>query len=75
MESKDTALYKVLAADYFQIPQVDILKFIRSPMRRRGAQARDLLLKFLVYFSSGKNDIKFDSPEKFSRAFEAISGF
>ncbi|MCX5678210.1 MAG: ATP-dependent DNA helicase [Candidatus Omnitrophica bacterium] len=73
-ESKDTALYKVLAADYFRIPQADLLRFINYAYekRKRAPGSKTLLTEFLSYFSSEKDDLRLASPEKSRRAFEAV---
>jgi len=73
-EAKDTALYKVLSADYFGIPQPDILTFLQYVgNKRRAEKARVTVLgEFLSYFSSDRSDIVFRSPEAMRRAAGAI---
>ncbi len=65
-ELKDLALYKVLSSDYLRIPQVDILRFI-SYVNKENLKDKDgwstILEEFLRYFSSKRNDIKFEKPQ------------
>lgn len=65
-EVKDLALYKMLSADYFEIPHVDILRFISyvNNKNRREKTSVTLLEEFLKGFSS---------KQVFRRAHDAIS--
>jgi DNA helicase-2/ATP-dependent DNA helicase PcrA len=72
---KDMALYKILSADYFEIPQGDILRFldrINSERDKDYGRRVSLTAEFLSYFGSDKDDIKFNSKQKLKRAYEAI---
>lgn len=73
-ESKDTALYKVLIADYFGIPQADILRFVNfaHKERKRTDGEKTLLSAFFAYFSSDRDELKLEAPERFKRAFEVV---
>ena len=78
-EPKDTALYKVLAADYFRIPQADLLRFVNYAYenRKRSETGKTLLTEFLAYFSApqsgeGRDRLKLASSERSRLAFEAI---
>lgn len=80
LDAKDTALYRVLAADYMEIPQSDILKFIHhtNEKRRRSENGVSLLSEFLDRFSPrsripSDDALKLKSPGNFRRAGEAIS--
>ncbi len=74
VESKDTALYKVLVADYFGIPQADILRFVNfaHEERKRPDGEKSLLAAFFAYFSSDRDELKLEAPGRFKRAFEVI---
>lgn len=73
-ESKDTALYKVLIADYFGISQADILRFVSfaHKERKRPDGEKTFLAAFFAYFSADRDELKLEAPEKFKRAFEVI---
>ncbi|MBU1809435.1 MAG: ATP-dependent helicase [Candidatus Omnitrophica bacterium] len=73
-ESKDTALYKVLIADYFGIPQADILRFVNFAHieRKRPDGEKTLLSAFFAYFSADRDELKLEAPERFKRAFEVV---
>ena len=74
-ETKDLILYKVLTADYLEIPQADILAFINHVNRAKHSPERSrphLLEEFLNYFSSGKDGIHLKERVKLVRAAEAI---
>lgn len=74
-EACDLALYKVLSSDYFEIPQIDMLRFI-SFVNNKKSRSKDekvtLLGEFLKYFDKNKDDIKFDDYEKLSKAAYAV---
>ncbi|MDD5495913.1 MAG: ATP-dependent DNA helicase [Candidatus Omnitrophica bacterium] len=56
-ELKDLALYKVLTADYFEIPTKEILQFIlhlNAKREKDKSQKKTLLSEFLSYFGEGK---------------------
>ena len=72
---KDLALYKVLSADYFRIPQSDILRFINfvnAKSADRRANPTTILTEFLGYFESGGDEIKFKDPPKIRKAADTI---
>ncbi|MDD5437069.1 MAG: ATP-dependent helicase, partial [Candidatus Omnitrophica bacterium] len=72
---KDLALYKVLSADYFEIPHSDILRFINFVNQRalRGKPGvTTILTEFLEYFGSKGKDIKFKEPSRISGAAGVI---
>ena len=76
-EASDLVLYKVLTADYLEIPLVDALKFIRYANDAKRAEeiacSKTLLEGFLTYFLSPKNDdIEFENRDKLIRAAHAI---
>ena len=73
-ESKDLALYKVLSADYFEIPHIDILRFISFVNKKKRLEAPEatILEEFLDYFSSDRKEIKFEDQEKLYAAAQAI---
>ncbi|MDD5428837.1 MAG: ATP-dependent DNA helicase, partial [Candidatus Omnitrophica bacterium] len=74
---KDLALYKVLSADYFRIPQSDILRFINFVNKKSSDRRSDpttLLTEFLDYFESAKNEIRFKEPAKMRKAAGTIMG-
>ncbi|MDD3905084.1 MAG: ATP-dependent DNA helicase [Candidatus Omnitrophica bacterium] len=73
---KDLALYKILSADYFEIPQSDILRFLNFVNARSADRALDpttILTEFLDYCESGKSTVKFKDPARFRKAAEAIA--
>ncbi|MFH0764267.1 MAG: ATP-dependent DNA helicase [Candidatus Omnitrophota bacterium] len=74
-EAKDLALYKVLAADYLEIPHVDVLRFLSyaNTARKNGGRST-VLEEFLSYFQKAKSEIKFEAPEKMRRAASMIGG-
>ncbi|MCX5686870.1 MAG: ATP-dependent DNA helicase [Candidatus Omnitrophica bacterium] len=69
-EGKDLALYKVLTADYLEIPHVDVLRFLSYAnfTRKKNADNSTVLEEFLSYFQNAKSDIKLEAPEKMRRA-------
>ncbi|MFH1190457.1 MAG: ATP-dependent DNA helicase [Candidatus Omnitrophota bacterium] len=74
-EAKDTALYKVLTADYFGIPQADILRFVAdaNERRKRSVEGSGTLLAALFeYFSQERPAPGLKAPGRFKRAFEVI---
>ncbi len=75
-EQKDLSLYKVLTADYFQIPQADVLRFISFVNNKKKTAAdKDMTIlgEFLNYFGSRKTDIKLEKPDRMRQAAEVIS--
>jgi len=73
---KDLALYKVLSADYFEIPQSDILKFlnfVNVKRRLKDAGHTTVLTEFLSYFSGKSAEIKFREGVKMRKAAGSIS--
>ncbi len=71
----DTALYKVLSADFFQVPQSDILRFVNFVNKKYRALRTDsttVLTEFLSYFESEKKDIIFKEPLKICKAADTI---
>jgi DNA helicase-2/ATP-dependent DNA helicase PcrA len=71
----DLALYKVLSADYFQIPQSDILRFVNFANKRsadRGNAPTTILTEFLDYFGSKGSAIKFREPARIQNAAAAV---
>lgn len=67
----DMALYKVLTADYFEIPLADILRFLDhvNSRREKDAGARvSFAAEFMGYFGSGRDDIKFREKGRIERA-------
>lgn len=74
---KDLVLYKVLTSDYFEIPHADILRFISFVNNKRKASPdkdTTILGEFLSYFTSQKNDVKLEKPDRLQHAAETISG-
>ncbi len=74
---KDLALYKVLSSDYFQIPHIDLLRFISfvNNKRMKGENENVTILEeFLDYFASKKDTIKFKEWEKLHHAAGVIKG-
>jgi len=74
-EEKDRALYKVLSADYFEIPLSDIFKFIGYVNLKNGKDRSldtTLLAEFLSYFNDGRKDIKFKEEGRLFKASHAI---
>jgi DNA helicase-2/ATP-dependent DNA helicase PcrA len=74
-ERKDLALYKVLTADYFEIPQADILRFIAYVMEKREREKRlgiTILSEFLDYFKQSRDEIKFADRARLALAASAI---
>ncbi len=73
-EFKDAALYKVLMADYFMIPHVDVLRFINyaNEKKRTPGHKNTILTVFLEYFSSDKNDLDLSGEDKFKYAYLVI---
>lgn len=63
IDAKDSALYKVLTADYMKIPHTEILRFIHgvNEKRRKGSPDTTVLGEFLL-----------EGHEKFGRAADAI---
>lgn len=72
--AKDSALYKVLTADYFSIPHVDILRFIHyaNEEKKKPDGEATILASFMNYFGSEKNTIKFSAPHSLIHAFQVI---
>lgn len=73
---KDLALYKVLSADYLELPQYDILKFlnfVNAKRRVKDAAPTTVLTEFLIYFSDKNEAVKFREPVKMRKAAESIS--
>ncbi len=73
---KDLALYKVLSADYLEIPQSDILKFLNFVNKKRrvkDAAPTTMLTEFLSYFSGKSEAVKFRDSRKMRKAAESIS--
>jgi DNA helicase II / ATP-dependent DNA helicase PcrA len=73
-EARDIALYKVLASDYFEIPQSDILRFISyvNDLKKRSARPITMLEKFLEHSSRKKPSVKLENPGKFETAGRVI---
>ncbi|MFA6320692.1 MAG: ATP-dependent DNA helicase [Candidatus Omnitrophota bacterium] len=72
---KDLALYKVLSADYFRLPQSDVLKFINFVNKKSGDRrdrATTILTEFIDYFESECKDISFKEPLKMRQAAQTI---
>ncbi|MFA5143126.1 MAG: ATP-dependent DNA helicase [Candidatus Omnitrophota bacterium] len=73
--SSDLALYKVLSADYFEIPHSDILRFINFVNRKQSPGkngSTTILSEFLDCFESGRKDIPFKDPVKFRQAADTV---
>ena len=72
---KDLALYKVLTADYFRIPQSDVLTLLRyvQGLKRYGGAGPYVLEEFLRYFSSGAKGADFEAPDRIAHAHKVIS--
>ena len=72
---KDLALYKVLSADYFEIPQFDILRFlnfVNAKRRVKDSGSTTVLTEFLSYFGGKGGEVKFRA-EKIRKAAQSIS--
>jgi len=73
-EVKDLVLYKVLSSDYFQIPQIDILRFISYVNgKKKAGEGVTILGEFLDRLPGKNSGIKFKEPERLSTAREAIA--
>jgi len=73
---KDLALYKVLTADYLEIPLEDVLRFVSFVNNLRLDRKKDptsILAEFLGYFHSGRSEVKFTERPKMERAAQIIS--
>lgn len=74
-ELKDLALYKLLSADYFQIPHADTLHFIsyiNNKRKERSQEGITILGEFLKYSSSKKSAVRLDEEELFFNAAAVI---
>jgi len=73
IETKDLDLYRVLIADYFEIPHADLLRFIGHV---NAGKAKDrtvsILSAFLEYPFGAKDEIRFTDPKKMIFAREAV---
>ncbi|MDP3804311.1 MAG: ATP-dependent DNA helicase [Candidatus Omnitrophota bacterium] len=71
----DLALYKVLTADYLQIPHIDVLRFLSyvNFAKKKNANNVTFLEEFLNYFEKVKSDIQFEDPEKIRHAASIIA--
>jgi len=72
--AKDLALYKVLTADYFSIPQADILRFVAQVNARRDRERRrdiTLLGEFLASYCGAAQELY---PKGLRRAAAAVNG-
>ncbi len=75
IDVKDLAFYKVLTADYFEIPLSDTLRFIsyvNSKKVSSNTPRISMLAEFLAFFRSKKNEIVFDEPQRLEKARDVI---